>query len=131
MFETEDLTGQYVNIYIRVSTDEQAKKGYSIDMQEDQCRKYIERLNGAVNKVYIDDGYSGKNLNRPQIKQLMEDLKSKKNRVTAVVTWRCDRMIRSTDYYYQVLKPLFGKQGVILLSATEPNEGQNTLMGSG
>ena len=68
MFETEDLTGQYVNIYIRVSTDEQAKKGYSIDMQEDQCRKYIERLNGAVNKVYIDDGYSGKNLNRPQIK---------------------------------------------------------------
>lgn len=28
MFETEDLTGQYVNIYIRVSTDEQAKKGY-------------------------------------------------------------------------------------------------------
>ena len=32
MFETEDLTGQYVNIYIRVSTDEQAKKGYSIDM---------------------------------------------------------------------------------------------------
>lgn len=129
MFETEDLTGQYVNIYIRVSTDEQAKKGYSIDMQEDQCRKYIERLNGAVNKVYIDDGYSGKNLNRPQIKQLMEDLKSKKNRVTAVVTWRCDRMIRSTDYYYQVLKPLFGKQGVTLLSATEPNEGQNNPYG--
>lgn len=129
MFQDEDLTGQYVDIYVRVSTDEQAKKGYSIDMQENQCRNYIERLNGTVRKVYIDDGYSGRSLKRPQLKQLMDDIKIKNNRVTAVVAWRCDRMIRSTEYYQRNLRPLFAKYGVVLLSATEPNEGRNNPYG--
>lgn len=129
MFQDEDLTGQYVDIYIRVSTDEQAKKGYSIDMQENQCRNYISRLNGTVRKVYVDDGYSGRSLKRPQLKQLMDDIKVKKNRVSAVVAWRCDRMIRSTEYYQRNLRPLFAKYGVVLLSATEPNEGRNNPYG--
>lgn len=61
-------------IYVRVSTEEQAQKGYSIEDQIDQCRKKA-KTNDLEIIEYIDDGYSGEFLDRPAMMKLREDLK--------------------------------------------------------
>lgn len=62
------------DLYVRVSTDEQAEKGYSLRSQQDVSTKYCE-LNGIrIRKVIIED-YSAKTFNRPEWKKLIIDLK--------------------------------------------------------
>ena len=112
-------------LYIRVSTDEQAKYGYSIDMQQTQCFNFAMREGYNVIGTYIDDGYTARNPNRPQYKKLFEDIKSKKNGISYVIVWRCDRMVRNTNLYHSEIVPKFAKYGVGLLSATENNDMNN------
>ena len=51
-----------VHIYVRVSTDAQAEKGYSLSTQLEACHKRAMEI-GATNIVeHIDDGYSGSNM---------------------------------------------------------------------
>lgn len=112
-------------LYIRVSTDEQAKYGYSIDMQQNQCFNFAQKEGYNIIGVYIDDGYTARNQNRPQYKQLFEDIKNKKKNINAVIVWRCDRMIRNTGLYHAQIVPKFAQYGVELLSATENNDMNN------
>lgn len=60
---------KFVAMYLRVSTFDQAHNGYGLGDQEVQCRKYIDLYfpNDEV-KIYKDDGYSAKNLSRPEMK---------------------------------------------------------------
>ena len=60
--------------YVRVSTDEQAE-GFSLDAQEDRIRAYAESQDFRLLKIYRDDGYSAKNLDRPAMQELLKDLK--------------------------------------------------------
>ena len=46
-------------IYVRVSTQQQAEHGYSLQTQEESCRKKAQELGATSVKVYKDDGYSG------------------------------------------------------------------------
>lgn len=112
-------------LYIRVSTDEQAKYGYSIDMQQNQCFNFAQKEGFNIIGVYIDDGYTARNPNRPQYKKLFEDIKNKKNGINAVIVWRCDRMVRNTGLYHAQIVPKFAQHGVALLSATENNDMNN------
>lgn len=64
-------------LYIRVSTDEQAKHGYSIDMQQNQCFNFAQKEGYMVIGTYIDDGYTARNENRPKYKQLLNDIRKK------------------------------------------------------
>lgn len=63
-----------VAIYTRVSTEEQAKEGFSLKAQEDLLRKYAQSRGYKVHDVYCDDGYSGKDYNRPEIQRLFRDM---------------------------------------------------------
>lgn len=112
-------------LYIRVSTDEQAKFGYSIDMQQNQCFGFAQKEGYNVIGVYIDDGFTARNPNRPQYKKLFEDIKNKKKGINAVIVWRCDRMVRNTGLYHSQIVPKFAQYGVELLSATENNDMNN------
>lgn len=56
-------------LYIRVSTEEQAKEGYSLDAQEKTLRKYCDRNEYVIAEKYIDDGKSGKNTDRPELQR--------------------------------------------------------------
>lgn len=112
-------------LYIRVSTDEQAKYGYSIDMQQNQCFNFAQKEGYNVIGVYIDDGYTARNPNRPQYKKLFEDIKNRKRGINAVIVWRCDRMVRNTGLYHAQIVPKFAQYGVALLSATENNDMNN------
>ena len=109
-------------IYVRVSTDEQAKHGYSIDMQQNQCLNFAQSNNYQVTNIYIDDGYTAKNMNRPQLKKMLEDVKKRSNGISAVIAWRCDRVVRNNSNYFAKIIPHFEKYGILLLSATENND---------
>lgn len=80
-------------LYIRVSTEEQAKEGYSLDAQEETLKKYCYRNDYDVAEKYIDDGKSGKNTDRPELQRLLKDCS--KGRFDVVVVWKISRLSRS------------------------------------
>jgi len=67
-------------IYTRVSTDIQAEKEFSsCEAQEEKIRAFIKSQNNCrVFKVYSGPGFTGVNLNRPALQELLEDIKQGK-----------------------------------------------------
>ncbi|TCO72188.1 recombinase family protein [Marinisporobacter balticus] len=91
------------SIYIRVSTQEQAKEGYSIAAQQDKLIAYCKAKNWSIYDIYIDDGYTGTNLDRPGINQLLDHL----NDIDIVLVYKLDRLSRSQrDVLYLVEEKL-------------------------
>ena len=62
-------------LYVRVSTSEQAKEGYSIGEQTERLTKYCESMGWTVHKTYTDAGFSGASLDRPFLNELIKDIK--------------------------------------------------------
>lgn len=108
-------------IYARVSSEEQAKHGFSIENQKKVCIEFAEQNGYIVDKVFIDEGKSAKNLDRPEIQDLMAYCDKKKNNIKAIVIWRLDRLSRNNTDYHGILRPLLAKRDIKLLSATEAN----------
>ena len=65
-----------VGLYPRVSTQEQAKDGYSIGEQTERLKKYCEAMGWTVYKTYTDAGYSGGNTDRPALQEMIRDVKA-------------------------------------------------------
>ncbi|HHF58690.1 MAG TPA: recombinase family protein, partial [Thermoplasmatales archaeon] len=63
-----------VAIYARVSTEDQAKEGFSLDAQLDKLRAYCKARGWKIAGEYIDDGYSGRNVRRPAYQKMMEEM---------------------------------------------------------
>lgn len=104
-------------LYIRVSTDEQARDGFSIDAQKTLLIKKAEEFHYSITDYYIDDGYSAKDMKRPALKRLIEDVKEKK--VDVVLFWRLDRFTRRSQDFHK-MNETFTKHGAGIKSATEP-----------
>ncbi len=103
--------------YIRVSTDEQAKNGDSIPSQKRILEAFavVKGFDDFV--IYVDDGYSGKNLNRPKIQQLLEECKT--GEIDAVIVWKLDRLSRSLRDTLAIVEDIFTPNNVALISTTE------------
>lgn len=67
-----------VAIYLRVSTEEQAKEGYSLEAQREHLESFAKREDLEIFKIYQDDGISGYSTDRPALKELLKDAKDKK-----------------------------------------------------
>ncbi len=80
-------------IYTRVSTEEQAREGYSLPAQEERLRAHARSQGWAVYKLYVDDGYSAASRNRPALKNLLTDASLK--RFDVVLAYKIDRLSRS------------------------------------
>ena len=94
-----------VFIYIRVSTDSQAEEGYSLGEQESRLIKYCEAMGWEVIRVFVDPGYSGANLERPAIQELISEVK--KGNADIVLVDKLDRLSRSQfDTLYMIQKVL-------------------------
>ena len=65
-------------IYTRVSTEDQAKEGYSLEVQREYLESFAKREGLEIFKVYQDDGISGYTTERPALRQLLKDAKQKK-----------------------------------------------------
>ena len=78
--------------YIRVSTEEQAQSGLGLEAQERMLRAYCEAKGIALDDLLVDAGYSGKDLNRPGIAELLRRVRER--RVATVMTVKIDRLSR-------------------------------------
>lgn len=85
--------GERVALYIRVSTDEQAKEGYSVRAQRERLREWSEREGFRVVEEVADEGYRGRDANRRGIRRVIELAAA--GEIDAVLTWKRDRMFRS------------------------------------
>lgn len=91
-------------IYIRVSTLDQARDGYSLDAQEKALRKWCADKNYAIYDLYADRGISGRHAdNRPEFTRLLKDAQNQKFDI--IVFWALSRFTRSVaDLYITVEK---------------------------
>ena len=98
------------DLYIRVSTDEQADKGYSQRDQEERLKKYCENNQINVRRVVFED-HSAKSFNRPQWNDILINFKSRKNPVDFILFTKWDRFSRNAGDAYQMINTL-RKMGV-------------------
>ena len=81
-------------IYIRVSTEDQAREGFSLPEQEKRLRELCEENHIEIYRVYKDAGISAKKGNkRPAFEELLQDIKDKK--CNTIVALKLDRVTRS------------------------------------
>ena len=104
-------------IYIRVSTEDQAKEGYSLEVQREYLESFAEHEGYEVFKVYCDDGISAYSTRRPALQQLLTDAKIKKFEL--VLAYKIDRFSRNLKDLLMLVDEL-SFYGVDFKSATEP-----------
>lgn len=81
-------------IYIRVSTEDQAREGFSLAEQEEKLRQLCNYKDFEIFKVYKDAGISAKDMkNRPAFQEMLEDIK--KGLINYIVAYKLDRVTRS------------------------------------
>lgn len=89
-------------LYIRVSTEDQAREGFSLPEQEKRLRAMCEYKNYEVYDVYEERGISAKTGNyRPEFERLLQDVRDKK--VNTIVVLKLDRLTRSVADWEKIL----------------------------
>lgn len=106
----------YIAAYIRVSTEEQAERGNSLSEQEERLKAYCKAMGWPKPKLYIDDGYSAKDLRRPAVQKLINDVQS--NKISIVLTSKLDRLSRNLLDLLQTVD-LFSEHDCNYVSASE------------
>ena len=106
-----------VAIYIRVSTDSQAEEGYSIDAQKEQLTAYCISKGLKNYDYYIDGGWSGSNIFRPQLQKLINDIEEEK--ISHVLVYKLDRLSRSQKDTLYLIEDIFNKYNISFVSLTE------------
>lgn len=81
-------------IYIRVSTEDQAREGFSLGEQEEKLKQLCEYKDYKIYKVYKDAGISAKDMeHRPAFQQMLEDMRAGK--INYIIAYKLDRVTRS------------------------------------
>lgn len=95
-----------VALYIRVSTDEQARHGYSLGAQKEDLEDYAKRHGYAIVDYYVDDGASARKryTTRKALARLLDDVRAGK--IDLILFIKLDRWIRNIADYYEVQKIL-------------------------
>lgn len=102
--------------YIRVSTEDQAKEGISLDAQKKKIELYCELKGFELTEIIADEGVSAKDLKRPGVKSLLGKVANKE--IEAIVVYKLDRIFRSTMDALETSQN-FKKKGVALHSIQE------------
>ncbi len=109
------MNNKRIAAYVRVSTDEQAREGLSIDGQinciKNYCSMYFE---SCEIDYFVDDGYTGRNTNRPKFKKMINNI----NTYDYVSIWKLDRLSRSLIDAINILKMII-KKNIELVSVNE------------
>lgn len=106
-----------VAIYVRVSTQEQAKEGYSIGEQTDRLKKFAEAHDWLIVQVYTDAGHSGADTNRPALQDLLSDVRDGK--IDKVLVYKLDRLSRSQKDTLTLIENEFIPHGTDFESMSE------------
>ena len=89
-------------IYIRVSTFDQAREGFSLREQEERLKEFCKFKRYNIYKVYQDAGISAKNDKRPAYQEMIEDVK--KGNINVIVALKLDRLTRSVYDIEKLMK---------------------------
>ncbi len=108
---------QLAALYIRVSTEDQAQEGYSLEVQREYLEAFARREGCQIYRVYRDEGVSAYSTNRPELQELLKDAKNKKFNV--VFVYKIDRFSRRLKDLLNLVEEL-EFYGVGFKSATEP-----------
>ena len=102
--------------YVRVSTDNQLEN-YSIEEQTDRLRAFCKAKDITIVKMYTDGGYSGGNINRPALHQMLSDIET--GNIDVVVVYKLDRLSRSQKDTLMLIEDYFLKNNVDFISVNE------------
>jgi len=108
---------KHAAIYIRVSTDAQREEGYSIDAQKEMLTAYCVSKAIKQYEYYIDGGFSGSNIERPELQRLIENVR--KGKVNCVLVYKLDRLSRSQKDTLYLIEDVFNPNGVDFVSLNE------------
>lgn len=109
--------GMRVAIYVRVSTIEQFKEGYSITEQIARLTKFCEAKGWTVYKVYTDGGYSGADMERPALQEMIRDIGY--GLFDAVLVYKLDRLSRSQRDTLEIIEDILLPSNIEFVSMTE------------
>lgn len=98
-------------VYMRVSTEKQVEEGNGLESQKRDILDYCSKNELIVTDWYIDDGYTGANMNRPELQRLISDCGKKK--VKCVVAFKLDRISRSMIDGLYMIERIFQPNNVI------------------
>lgn len=108
----DTATKKRAALYIRVSTEEQAKHGYSLAEQEHDLRQYAEQHGYIIIGVYADEGISARKAlsRRKALQRLLDDVRAG---VVNIIIFKClDRWFRNVRDYYAV-QDILDQHGVL------------------
>jgi len=89
-------------IYIRVSTEDQAREGFSLKEQKERLIEFCKFKRYEIHKIYEDAGISAKTDKRPAYQELMEAVKRKE--IDVIVAFKLDRLTRSVYHIEKLMK---------------------------
>ena len=101
-------------IYTRVSTEDQAKEGFSLDAQLDKLKSYCKARDWIVAGEYVDEGYSGRKTRRPAYTKMMEEI----GKWDALLVIKMDRIHRNSKNFMFMMEDL-NKKGKEFVSMME------------
>lgn len=110
--------------YLRVSTEAQTEK-YGLDMQKQKILEHCQKEGVTIDKWYVDGGYSGSKLDRPEMQRLLAD--AERGEIGRVFVYKLDRLSRDTVDTLNLLNKLFPKYGIQLISMTEEIRTENPM----
>ena len=119
---TEHITR--VAIYTRVSSQEQAEKGTSLESQAEQLEAFCKGQKWEIFNHYVDGGFSGKDGNRPALQALRRDAKA--GYFEKVAVWKLDRLARNQRLILE-LEAEFREQDISLFSIKEMVDTQTAI----
>ncbi len=102
--------------YVRVSTENQLEN-YSIEEQTDRLRAFCKAKDINIKQIYTDGGYSGGNMNRPALKQMIHDIEN--GGINTVIVYKLDRLSRSQKDTLTLIEDTFIANKVDFISVNE------------
>ncbi|MDV7763999.1 MULTISPECIES: recombinase family protein [Peribacillus] len=115
--ESNELKERSIALYCRVSTDEQAREGVSLDEQQERLTAYCRAMGWSeAPLLFIDDGYSAKDLDRPQLKRLLEAMKN--GEISKILVTKLDRLSRRLLHLLELIES-FHHVNVSFISISE------------
>ncbi|MCL2031462.1 MAG: recombinase family protein [Oscillospiraceae bacterium] len=104
-------------LYIRVSTDAQREEGYSIDAQKQMLEAHCVSRGIREYEFYIDGGFTGSNIDRPELQRLLNDART--GAIGCVVVYRLDRLSRSQKDTLYIIEDVLNPHKVDFTSINE------------
>lgn len=91
-----------VALYTRVSTEDQAREGFSLESQLERLRNYCKAREWEIAAEYVDAGYSGRNTNRPNYNKMFEEIK----KWDGLLVIKMDRIHRNSKNFLAMMEIL-------------------------